>query len=219
MEPAAQIAVVETRLPSAASDGRLPSAAVEAIGPTVIAALSASPVATPFFEVAIGEGWDPGIRHAVTAISNHSSVVRRELGAKLRCGGVAADQFPSPEQAAEFIVACTECDLPFKMTAGLHHPIRHHDPALGVMRHGFVNLIAAAALANIGWDHERVLAVISETDPAAFALRAAGLSWRDIRIPVRDLARTRRRFAAYGSCSFSEPVTDLVALGMVAADS
>ena len=85
------------------------------------------------------------------------------------------------------------------------------------MRHGFLNLLAASALAGLGTPPERLVAVIEETDPVAFAVTVAGLRWRDIRVPVADLVRAREQFVAYGSCSFEEPVADLVRLGMVRA--
>ncbi len=216
MEPAAQIALLEVPLPQEVSDGRTIEDSVEAADSTVTAAMTVSPIAMPFFEVKLSDQWRPGIGNAVTALARHRVSTNRPLGAKLRCGGVAAEAFPSPEQVAEFILACVEHDLPFKATAGLHHPVRHHDPDLGVMRHGFLNLLAATAFARAGFDRAQLLEVIDETDPAAFAVTAAAASWRDHRVRIGDLTRVRDQFAAYGSCSFSEPVDDLVALGMIA---
>lgn len=86
------------------------------------------------------------------------------------------------------------------------------------MRHGFVNLLMATALARSGFTGDQLLAVVAETDPAAFSLAAAGVTWRDHTVRVGDITRVREQFAAYGSCSFAEPVEDLVAMGMIADD-
>lgn len=217
MDPAAQVALLEVALPSEASDGRPPDEAAVTIAPVVTAAMTASQVALPFFEVAVGESWQAGIPNAVAALAQRRQMIHRPLGGKLRCGGGAPEAFPSSEQVAAFIMSCTALDLPFKATAGLHHPVRHYDAEVDVMRHGFLNLLVAAALARSGFTIQEVTTVVDETDPAAFSLAAAGLSWRGHRVRVGDLGRTREQFAAYGSCSFDEPVADLVALGMVAA--
>ena len=60
-----------------------------------------------------------------------------ELGlrAKVRCGGSV---LPSVPALAEFVQACRRLEVPFKATAGLHHPVRSGDD------HGFLNLLAAA---------------------------------------------------------------------------
>ncbi|MFN7172319.1 MAG: hypothetical protein ACK4P3_05995, partial [Fimbriimonadaceae bacterium] len=44
-----------------------------------------------------------------------------EVAAKGRTGGVTAEAFPSTEKLAEFLQGCANLDLPFKLTAGLHH--------------------------------------------------------------------------------------------------
>ncbi len=217
MEPAAQVAALEAPLPAEVSDGRSVAEATTAAGPTVTAALAASAVATPFFEVRVAGGEVAGVERAVAAVANLRAAVRRPLGVKLRCGGLAASAFPEAEQVAAFIAAGVAAGLPLKATAGLHHPVRHYDPDPGVMRHGFLNLLAATALAQTGSPVDRLVEVIEETNPGAFTTTAAGLQWRDHRVGVADLVRTRRQFAAYGSCSFAEPVADLVALGMVKA--
>lgn len=131
-------------------------------------------------------------------------------GAKIRCGGLSSDAFPSDEAVALFVAECVRLGLPFKATAGLHHPFRTRDEQIGVLQHGFVNLLAATAL--VGADGA---AIVGETDPAAFELSAAGLRWRDRVADAGALARARRRFTAYGSCSFEEPVADLVAHGIL----
>jgi hypothetical protein len=132
-------------------------------------------------------------------------------GAKIRCGGVRSDAFPSDEAVARFIGECVRLGLPFKATAGLHHPFRTRDEQLRVLQHGFVNLLAATALVGVADGG----AIIGETDPPAFELSATGLRWRDHVADADALARARRMFTACGSCSFEEPVADLVAHGIL----
>jgi len=129
-------------------------------------------------------------------------------GAKLRCGGLTPEAFPADAFVARFVGVCARLELPFKATAGLHHPFRTRDDAIGVLRHGFVNLLAAAGRG----DDAR--AIVEEPDPAAFTVAAGGLAWRDREAGV---AAARRRFTAFGSCSFDEPVADLLAAGALPA--
>ena len=137
-----------------------------------------------------------------------------DVGAKIRCGGVTAEAFPSVEAVARFVHSCHEAGVRWKATAGLHHPIRHVDPATGFHMHGFLNLLAAAAFADAG--EEEVRAILAEEDPAAFVLDARGLAVHGQSADAEALARVRReRLVAYGSCSFAEPVEDLTALGVL----
>lgn len=134
------------------------------------------------------------------------------LGAKLRCGGTTREAFPSVEEVARFIGTAVRAGVPFKATAGLHHPVRHVDAASGFPMHGFLNLLAAAALAR-RVDHATLERIIAEEDAAAFAFDDMSFAWRGERIGVDDLASARREvFVSYGSCSFAEPVGDLMAL-------
>ena len=215
MEPGAQVALLEVPLPAEASDGRSRAEAFSSVQTTVTAALNASIVATPFFEVPRSADWRPGMANAIAALSDHRSEAHRPLGAKLRCGGLAANAFPTSEQVAEFIYECTQHRLPFKATAGLHHPVRHFDAAVGTTRHGFLNLLMAGALARRGATREEIGAVVAEEEPGAFVLSAAGFKWRDDTVRVGELTEARAQFASYGSCSFDEPIADLVELGMI----
>ena len=131
-------------------------------------------------------------------------------GAKLRCGGLAPGAFPPDDAVAHFIRECLRLGLPFKATAGLHHPFRTRDEQIGVLQHGFVNLLAAAALPDADTE-----AIVAATDPGAFALTGAGLSWRDHLAGPAEAATARSSFTAYGSCSFGEPVDDLIAHGIL----
>lgn len=138
--------------------------------------------------------------------------------AKARTGGTTAAAFPSTDAVARFLDGCVRRSLPFKATAGLHHPVRGEqaltyapDAPRGVM-HGFLNLLAATALLAEGERPARALEVLEEREPAAFACVEGDLSWRGRRL---DAAAARALFAGFGSCSFAEPVADLRALGLV----
>jgi hypothetical protein len=145
-----------------------------------------------FWELSPGRGL-PG---AVAAVREAGA------GAKIRCGGTT---LPSVDEVAAFIATCRDAGVPFKATAGLHHPIRSGD------RHGFLNLLAAAVLAD--GDTE---AIVAEEDPEAFALDADGLAVHGHRADRAAIETARAElFTAYGSCSFTEPVEDLTALGVL----
>ena len=145
-----------------------------------------------FWELSPGRGL-PG---AVAAVREAGA------GAKIRCGGTT---LPSVDEVAAFIATCRDAGVPFKATAGLHHPIRSGD------RHGFLNLLAAAVLAD--GDTE---AIVAEEDPDAFALDADGLAVHGHRADTATIEAARAElFTAYGSCSFTEPVEDLTALGVL----
>ncbi|WBC12826.1 hypothetical protein O7600_16730 [Micromonospora sp. WMMA1998] len=126
------------------------------------------------------------------------------VAAKFRTGGLAAELFPTPVELAAVICACRDRELPFKLTAGLHHAIRHRDPETGFTHHGFVNVLAAALAAVEGAQVDAVAELLAATDP----------------LRVVESARARRESArplwvGYGSCSISEPLTDLIRLGLV----
>jgi hypothetical protein len=164
-----------------------------------------------FVELPQSEPWRELLPDAMCALA------RVRLGAKLRCGGVTAEAFPSVDAVADFIDSAQRAGVAFKATAGLHHPIRHRDEATGFMMHGFVNIIAAAALAS-EVERATLALIVAEEEPSAFAFDDVSLSWRGRRIGLAGLSRTRRdAFISYGSCSISEPVDDLTALGLLAS--
>ncbi|CAM03214.1 hypothetical protein A8924_4330 [Saccharopolyspora erythraea NRRL 2338] len=131
----------------------------------------------------------------------HAAGGERVLGAKLRCGGVRAELFPTPHEVASFIVACVAAGVPFKATAGLHHAVRHRDATTGFTHHGYLNLLLASAVAAAGGAGQDVLAALEIDDPAELAGRIAALD-------EQTAHRTRRAMLSYGSCSTSTPVRE-----------
>lgn len=166
---------------------------------------------TVLFEVNLGDRWRQSLPMQLRAIDEAQS------GAKIRCGGLEKGDFPSPEQAAAFIRLTGEAGIPFKATAGLHHPIRHWDYAPGVMRHGFLNITGAAVLGRaLGLDEAELTEIVAEEDPDAFELSELSFRWRHRAVTVDEIEPVRTGLMlGYGSCSFTEPVADLVELGML----
>ncbi len=127
-------------------------------------------------------------------------VAARGVRAKIRCGG---ERVPTVEELAELVRGCRSRGLVFKATAGLHHAYTTDSG-----EHGFLNLLAAAVFG----DEEEAL---RERAPA-FSLDAESFRWRDRQALPTRLADVRASlFHSIGTCSFFEPVEELVELGVL----
>ncbi len=169
-------------------DGAADVEAVELVLPSA-RPLSADLVATysalrpldveTYFELVFDDGWRDDVPAAIGAVAAIGGRV------KLRCGGPFV---PSIEQIGLVVACCRDAGVPFKATAGLHHPMRHGE------EHGFLNLLAAATA-----PLDRVEEVLAEEDGSALELEEA----------------SREVFVSFGSCSWREPVEGLQELGML----
>lgn len=144
------------------------------------------------------------------------------LRAKIRTGGVTPEAFPAPAAVLRFLAECVQRQVPFKATAGLHHPLRGEYPLTyapdaerGTM-YGFLNVFLAATLLHAGTEPASLVELLEERDPAAIVADAHGISWRGLHASAAQVAQARSRFAgSFGSCSFEEPVQDLAALRLL----
>ena len=155
------------------------------------------------------------LRDVVAAVAAQRAAGSTRAGAKIRTGGLDASMVPDPSAVSAFLAACVVDTVPFKATAGLHHPVRGIDPASGLRMHGFVNLLVAVALLRAGVaDADAAATVVAEEDPDAFVVTADAFGWRDRTVEAAAVASVRAdALTAYGSCSFDEPTADLAALG------
>lgn len=128
--------------------------------------------------------------------------------AKFRTGGTVAGAFPSAEELADVLHAAVRLGVPLKLTAGLHHAVRHTATDTGSRHHGFVNVLAAVADALDGVSADAVARRLDETDASGLTSRLVGLS-------ELDAIAVRRAFASFGCCGVTDPVDDLVDLGLL----
>jgi hypothetical protein len=142
--------------------------------------------------------------------------------AKVRTGGVTADAFPSSIDLARFIKACAEEDVPFKATAGLHHPLRsfnrltYEADSGQALMHGFLNVFLAAAFSYSGMDVEDLAEVLEERSPESFQLEDGSVTWHGEMVVRGQLRNTRSLLAgSFGSCSFEEPIDDLKKINLM----
>jgi hypothetical protein len=137
------------------------------------------------------------------------------LGAKVRTGGITPELNPPIEDVARFIVHAVAAEVPYKATAGLHHPLPNDNPDIPARQLGFVNVFAAAALARVaGLDQAAVEEVLSCDDPEAFVFDGATLQLADYTLTSAQLEVSRLTSAtSFGSCSLDDPWNDLIALG------
>lgn len=124
---------------------------------------------------------------------------------KFRTGGLAAELFPTPVELAAVICACRDRELPFKLTAGLHHAVRHTDPETGFVHHGFLNILAGSLIAADGAEVADVAEALGTTDPLPVV--------ETVRV---RLAANRPLWIGFGSCSVAEPLADLAGFGLLA---
>ena len=150
------------------------------------------------------------------------AVKRAGARAKVRTGGVTAGAFPSTPQLARFIARCAELGVPFKATAGLHHPLRgeqkltYEPDAPSATMFGFVNVFLAGAFAVAGMAERDVAELLEERDATAITFGEDDVRWRSHAITLEQLRHARASFAlAFGSCSFREPIDDLRHLALL----
>lgn len=134
-----------------------------------------------------------------------------DAGAKVRTGGVTADAFPSSTNLARFICACASAHVPFKATAGLHHPLRHHNDTVAAKMFGFLNVFVGACLVyEQPLDEETLRELLTDEASESFDFTANGLAWHDHTLSITQITDARNHFAvSFGSCSFDEPRDDL----------
>lgn len=151
-----------------------------------------------------------------------AAIHKARARAKIRTGGVTPEVFPSADQIVLFIQRCISSEVPFKATAGLHHPVRcirpltyAADAPTGKM-HGFINVFMAAAFALVEMPEQTLVELLQEESPTAFRFDATGASWRDHRIDQKVLLECRGSLGmSFGSCSFDEPIDDLQAINLL----
>ena len=138
--------------------------------------------------------------------------------AKIRTGGVTPDAFPPPEAVVDFIAECLRARVPFKATAGLHHPLRgeyrlsyESGSPTGTM-YGYLNVFLAAALLHSGESRDAALQILEESDPSSLVFEGDSLAWRDLRLDAARIRAAREFAISFGSCSFREPIDELAAL-------
>lgn len=138
---------------------RVDTIEAKADDPMTIAALASTyPEHPVYVEIASASDPEPPIRE----------LARHGLRAKLRMGGIVAESFPAPDAVLRFLATCEKHRVPFKATAGLHHPLRGEFPltyqpncASGTM-YGFLNVYFAALFLYAGYSAEAVRPLLDE---------------------------------------------------------
>ncbi len=190
-------------------------AVIEAVEGTAASADDVAAYVSPrrtFVEIPL----DPDPAPLLDAIARHG------LCAKARTGGIAVDAFPTAAQVARFIAACAQREVPFKATAGLHHPLcgeyaltyAHESPFATMF--GFLNLCVASVLARGGMPESDLAVVLEERAASAFQFDDDGITWRGRWTAAPAVRAARERLVtSFGSCSFAEPVDDLTTLRLL----
>lgn len=138
-------------------------------------------------------------------------------GYKLRCGGLEASAFPTPEMVALVICACRAASVSFKATAGLHHPLRRFDPTIQTHMPGFINVFGGACLtAKHGLGEKNVAEILTDENASSWIWEGENLRWKNLTVSSQEIAAARQHLArSFGSCSFDEPRADLQSLNWI----
>ena len=149
----------------------------------------------------------PHVGSTASWLAAADEVAAAELRLKFRTGGLQADAFPAAHALARWIDAALDRETAFKCTAGLHKAVRHTGDD-GFEHHGFLNVLLATRLAFDGAGTDEVVAVLEQRQAESLLTL-----WQDQ--GDQAMARARRWFTSFGSCSVTEPLDDLVSLGLV----
>ncbi|MEQ1604984.1 MAG: hypothetical protein ABL999_08950 [Pyrinomonadaceae bacterium] len=166
-----------------------------------------------YFELGLGKNF-PDLLAKVAATGQF---------AKLRTGGVTPGAFPDSGAVIRFVRSCLAANVPFKATAGLHHPIRCFRPLTyennapkGTM-HGFLNLFLMTGFAREAYRASLLEDVMEEEFDEVFRFADQSVTWRnEYRLNTFQIESLRKfGLHSFGSCSFDEPIADLQRLGIL----
>jgi hypothetical protein len=152
-----------------------------------------------------------------------SAVAKRGQRAKIRTGGITENAFPKNEKIIHFMKTCLAANIPFKATAGLHHPLRCRKPLTydkdaptGTMN-GFLNVFLAAGFLRQGFQESLISELLEDERAENFTFNAGGVLWRqEYFISTAQLKILRdKSIISFGSCSFEEPIADLKEIGIL----
>lgn len=143
--------------------------------------------------------------------------------AKIRTGGVTPDAFPTSHDIIRFVRCCIAANVPFKATAGLHHPIRCFKPltyeanSVQSTMHGFLNLFLMTGFAREGYRQTLLEDVMEEEFAEVFHFEDQTAVWREqYSLNIWQIEAMREKgIQSFGSCSFDEPIADLQQLGIL----
>jgi hypothetical protein len=143
--------------------------------------------------------------------------------AKIRTGGVTVDAFPSNSQLCQSIFAFAAAQVPFKATAGLHHPLpgkhrlTYESNSPVTMMQGFLNVAVLAALIyQQKLTPPRALELLQESSTHNLHFTSDRLFWQDYQLNIAEITSARKNFfRSFGSCSFQEPIDDLKNLHLI----
>lgn len=148
------------------------------------------------------------------------ALARTGRRAKMRTGGVTADAFPSASAVVSFIECCVQHHVPFKATAGLHHPLTglhaltYDTNSSHATMFGFLNVFLVAALSVKAHERPWRERALLEGDASQLTFADAAITWQGFAFDRTELAHLREQVAiSFGACSFDEPVTEVRALG------
>jgi hypothetical protein len=187
---------VEETLERISGDDRLSLAALEGLCEGKLAAVEA-PVPI-FVEVPLTGGFGAVLDELAAA----------GLSAKVRCGGLRQELFPTRTELGAFIASACKKAVSFKATAGLHHALCYRDESTGFYHHGFLNLLLATTRALQGAERKDVIQALGEDRPEVVVTELGAMT-------PEAASRARQLFFSYGSCSTSEPIEDLERLGLI----
>lgn len=155
--------------------------------------------------------WGPSVADSIGLLAEAEWV-----GAKARTGGLDAFAFPSHEYLGTFLQQCVQLEVPFKLTAGLHHPIRSHRDEVGTKMHGFLNVLTAATMLSVhDLTQKETISILDSENPDDFVFNNSTLRFGEWAADVEDIADARNLFIGIGSCSVDEPLDDLRELKLI----
>jgi hypothetical protein len=194
-----------------AGDSKIDTVELKITGPRQVReAMRGLPDVTAYFEIPIENDPAPFLE----------AIAECGARAKVRTGGITSDAFPSAKNLAGFLQQCARMGVPFKATAGLHHPLRgeykltYEPDSPSATMHGFVNLLLAASLLHGGGTREDAIRTLEEEAAVAFQFDADSARWHEHALTVDQQRAARETFViSFGSCSFEEPVAELRSLG------